>query len=445
MTLSRAPEPETTPIAELPSKKVLYRPVLPVTGELRVSSTCSTPPPLRFLPGTRRQTDGYLLDHYLQVTSAQLAGRVEPQNAFISHLVPVAYTDPAVFQCILALSGAQLYAKIDEYEHHARSHYAVSLRSVKHNLLDWRKAGTTSLMALLTATLLLGFFETVIGDKSGSFYYHLRASRTLLVELRSNRYHEADHCLLDLLTEIYAFFAITTNLTLHADLSPNRDIPQDQFLSREVLSSLNRGTDIYGVLFGSAHELLALINPIARSARHLLSYPNDENRTALLIEYEHQILSWRKPPSICQQITRSAPLDSIDVYELAGRIYQQVLLIFLYTMFHGPQAPTPSLDAQITVHVGLAFSFLGILPRDAFVQTTLMWPMLIAGSCLRDPAARARVLAGLESLPYTMLSVARMFEFLVLLWKEMDEDPRAFGPYGIELTMVKHKFNLCSG
>lgn len=159
VTLSRAPEPETTPIAELPSKKVLYRPVLPVTGELRVSSTCSTPPPLRFLPGTRRQTDGYLLDHYLQVTSAQLAGRVEPQNAFISHLVPVAYTDPAVFQCILALSGAQLYAKIDEYEHHARSHYAVSLRSVKHNLLDWRKAGTTSLMALLTATLLLGFFE----------------------------------------------------------------------------------------------------------------------------------------------------------------------------------------------------------------------------------------------------------------------------------------------
>lgn len=159
VALSRAAGTITTAIVGLVAKKGGFRPVLPATGELRGPYTCSSLYPLNLMPGPRLQTDGFLFDHYLQVTSAQLAGRIHPLNPFVSHLIPVAVTEAAVFQCILAISGAQLCAKSDEYEHSARSHYAVSLRSVKHNLLQWQNADTKSLMGLLTATLLLGFFE----------------------------------------------------------------------------------------------------------------------------------------------------------------------------------------------------------------------------------------------------------------------------------------------
>jgi hypothetical protein len=117
------------------------------------------PHPLAFMPGPRRETDGHLFDHYMQVTSMQIAGRVKPRNPFLSHLIPMAYTDAAVFQSLLALSGAQLCAKSSAYEQNARSHYAVTLRSVKHTLLNWRNADAKALTGLLTATIMLCFYE----------------------------------------------------------------------------------------------------------------------------------------------------------------------------------------------------------------------------------------------------------------------------------------------
>jgi hypothetical protein len=228
--------------------------------------------------------DGHLLGHYLQVTSAQSAGRVEPQNPFLTHLIPVAFSGSTVFQCILALIRAQLNTNLPHYEHSTQSHYAVSLRGVKHNLLEWQKADTASLIALLSTAILLGFYElrgtwsllrrlrcisfqtadwrlllqAVIGGINGSLHYHPQASRTLLLELRNNRPHESDRPTLYLLTKIYASFAITTNLTLHADVSTERDIPQNPFLCLEISSSLNKDNDIYGILLGSAHELYSL-------------------------------------------------------------------------------------------------------------------------------------------------------------------------------------------
>lgn len=282
--------------------------------------------------------------------------------------------------------------------------------------------------------------QTVIGDTTGTFHYHLRASRTLLLELRENRLHEADRPMLDLLTEVYAYFAITSNLTLHSNLSPDRNIPQDFFLSAEVLASLNRGNYIYGNLFGCAHELFALINPIARSARRFLSKPNDEQHNAQLAAYEKQILEWTPAPPGRKSLmgTRTPPPPaSPDPYDLAARIYQQAILIFLYTMFHGANPPTPQLIATVEPRVKQTLGLAGSLGRDTHIQTTLWWPILMACSCLRDPVVRTGVLAVLETLPYTMLIVVRRYEFLIMLWEEMEADEGAYGPWGIEKTMVR--------
>ncbi|KAH7093477.1 fungal-specific transcription factor domain-containing protein [Paraphoma chrysanthemicola] len=260
----------------------------PETGKLQ----CALMSPIASIPGLTRPRDALLFSHYLQVTAAQLAGKTEPKNPFLSHLVPIACNEPSVLRCMLAVSGAQLSVQSAEYEGEARSNYAVSLRSVKHNLVNWRESQTSVIVSLLTSTIMLGFFEVVIGDTHANFQFHLRASRTLLYELRKKRAHEVDKSLLDLLTELYAFFAITTNITLHAELTPDRTIPQDSLLSFEVLLFLNQGSEFYGILFGAAHELFALINPITNTARHFLADINLEARFEQIVKYETRIQGW---------------------------------------------------------------------------------------------------------------------------------------------------------
>jgi hypothetical protein len=103
--------------------------------------------------------DSYLLEHYLSVTSHQLTGREQKHNPFLAHLIPLALQDRKVLEGVLAVSGAHLSYQAERFEHDARLHYAVTLRSVKHTLQAWHTLDTYDLIALLTTTLLLCYFE----------------------------------------------------------------------------------------------------------------------------------------------------------------------------------------------------------------------------------------------------------------------------------------------
>jgi hypothetical protein len=103
--------------------------------------------------------DSYLLEHYLSVTSHQLTGREQKHNPFLAHLIPLALQDTKVLEGVLAVSGAHLSYQAERFEHDARLHYAVTLRSVKTTLHSWRTLDTYDLIALLTTTLLLCYFE----------------------------------------------------------------------------------------------------------------------------------------------------------------------------------------------------------------------------------------------------------------------------------------------
>ncbi|KAF1849018.1 uncharacterized protein K460DRAFT_280828 [Cucurbitaria berberidis CBS 394.84] len=401
----------------------------------------SVPHPLGFMPGIRRASDWHLFDHYVGVTAVQLAGRLAPRNAFLSHLLPVAYQDARVVQCILALSGAQLCFRSNQFEYNARSHYMASLRSVKHALLTWRSLTTTELVGLLTTTLLLCYFEILICNTEGHFFYHLRASRVLLIELRDCRADQVDQSLLDLLTEFYAYFAISTTITLHTDLPVNRHIPEDSFLSSAALSSLNRGNDIYGVLFGSAHGLWGLIMPIARSARYFGQHQNVNQRDINLRKYESEILSWTYTPFGQPSTGQDTALDP---YQLAGEIYQQTLLIFLYTTFNGPNPPTPDIYAKVDACVATALRLVAKIPLTHPLQTTLTWPSLIVGSCMRNPYDRAGIKYLMkQQLCATMLDLKRNLKFLLQLWEYQDKDETVYGPYGIELVIKRKSLHLC--
>ncbi|EUC38149.1 hypothetical protein COCVIDRAFT_106561 [Bipolaris victoriae FI3] len=385
------------------------------------------------MPGLRNESEKHIFDHYIKVTATEIAGRIVPINPFVSYLLPVAYQDTRVVGCLLALSGAHLRGyKGDRFEHDARSYYAVTLRSVKHGLLDWKESSTQNLISLLIVMLAMCWFESLSSEMNGSVYHHLRASRTVLLELRGR--HSSHGPLLEFLTEIYAFLAINSNLTLNTDFAVSRHIPYDDFLSPEALNSLNWGTESHGVLLGSCHELLGLIMPIAESARQHVREPDPVRKAEDKRHFERLIKAWKPSPSL---LIKDDPDERI-----AGQIQQQVLLIFLHTMFHGNERPTASLMQTVDDILDQMIEIASKFSPKSRVHSTMNWGARIVGSVCRKTRHREMMRAQMNTAPENKPRVKPTWAFLEDLWVEMDKDEGVYGPRGIEIMMRKRNINL---
>jgi hypothetical protein len=71
--------------------------------------------------------------------------------------------------------------------------------------------------------------------------------------------------------------------------------------------------------------------------------------------------------------------------------------------------------------------------------STILWLMIIMGSRLRVPEKRHKLREMLVASPFHMTAFRRTIQLLDWLW----EDSSAYGPYGLEAVMKKHKINLC--
>ncbi|KAL6161169.1 hypothetical protein ACJBU6_00300 [Exserohilum turcicum] len=385
--------------------------------------------------GLHKESEKHIFDHYLNVTATEIAGRILPLNPFVSHLVPVAYQDTRVVACLLALSGAHLSTYKDgRFEHDARSYYAVTLRAVKHGLLAWKEASTQDLISLFIVILSLCWFESLISELNGNVFYHLRASRTVLLELRARNSRELHASLLDLLTEVYAFLAISANITIGTDFPVSRYVPYDPFLAPEALLSLNWGNDIHGVLFGSSHELFGLIVLITESARYHMRNHDPERKAAEKSEYERRILAWEHVPSA------SSKEDATE--RIAGQINQQVVLIFLYTTFHDSVRPSAALMEKIDGILDRVLELSFHLNPTSRIHTTMTWAARVAGSVCRKKNHRAMMMSQMKVGPSNKPRARRTESFLGYLWAEMDKDESVYGPHGIEFIMRSRNTNL---
>lgn len=88
-----------------------------------------------------------------------ISGRVTPENPFTVDILPLAYSNERVLYGILAVSGAHALCSLEQSEYDWRSLYAVTLRSIKHDLVSWHVMDLEQKVGLSTATLLLTLCE----------------------------------------------------------------------------------------------------------------------------------------------------------------------------------------------------------------------------------------------------------------------------------------------
>ncbi|USP78835.1 uncharacterized protein yc1106_06109 [Curvularia clavata] len=406
------------------------------------------------MPGLQKESEKRIFDHYVRVTATEITGRALPLSPFVSHLLPVAYHDTRVVTGLLAMSGAHLYAYKDKrFEHDARSYYAVTLRSVKHWLLGWKESSTQDLIGLLTVMICLCWIEemhflkgtsyantrladlqNITREPTGNVYHHLRASRTVLLEIRARQNEHTDGPLLDLLTEVYAFLAISSNITLTDDFAVSRSFPYDDFMSPESLLSLNRGTDIHGILMGSTHEMQGLIIPITESARHHMHKQDPVRKAEDKQYFERRIRAWKYVP------LSSAADDFVE--RVAGEIQQQVILIYLHTMFNGTDRPSLSLMEKIDGILDKILELAVDLPPRSRAHSAMTWSARIAGSVCRLPRHRNMMSMQMQVAPENKPRAIITQLFLEDLWAEMDKDSIMYGPHGMEILMRRKNISL---
>lgn len=129
--------------------------------------------------------------------------------------------------------------------------------------------------------------------------------------------------------------------------------------------------------------------------------------------------------------------------DLAAQCVRHALYVYALTSLEGPSAglrhTSQHIQGVIQVNAEAAIEIALSLTNTCYLSH-LLWPVLIAASCMIEPEYRKALTQLFAQTPYEMRNVATAAKVLHLLWA--DEDPRAYGPHGLIFESEKHGLNL---
>ncbi|KAH7169460.1 fungal-specific transcription factor domain-containing protein [Fusarium sp. MPI-SDFR-AT-0072] len=404
-----------------------------------------------------------LFEHYLTQTAALLVPLPMSHNPFIRLILPVAFSDDLVMHSILALSGSHLgHQQVNsvEIQHATWRHYLVVIRSLRSEIQDHAAVSDNpdKTLRLLMVLIILCHLEVISGDTKGNMFQHLRASRQLILWARSRALDGTSRPMFGFMMELYAYLVLMNILTPYGVVE-QRTIPFDSFILS--LSSLDE-FETFGIMFGGMHSLFELIPKISVLFAQRLREdgredeglgPGADSCPSLQSLEMYRILrglidNWSLPPHLYPANdpgTCTTPGAGSDGRRkeryLSGEIYRHALSIYLAASMAGKGGAGRLVLDEIQGHVEAVLDLAPLLEESCF-DYTILWPIIICGSCLVEESLKRRVLSGLSSSRYHMGHTKTACQLLDALWA--DPDPRAYGPYGLHLVMEKHGFSFCS-
>ncbi|KAL7917223.1 fungal-specific transcription factor domain-containing protein [Trichoderma austrokoningii] len=264
---------------------------------------------------------------------------------------------------------------------------------------------------------------------------HLRASRELVRRLRiQTQSSNIDQDSLGFSLELYAYLSIINSLASYRSIGKLAQ-PYDTFLtSLDELSSYST----FGSMFAGCHSLYELIPHISRlNAEYIAGEKilGDDwiPSSKLRLRYEaieHRIATWILPPPL----DFSAQCKATDI-STGAEVIRHGLYIYLMTSFLGSGRPDPIAQSQIDAQVDIVLA-LATSVNDMRIKTILLWPCIIAGSCLINKKQQKCLIDALLHSGFDMKHLFSLCEILELMWSE--NDTSAYGPYGLYLIMEKN-------
>ena len=225
-------------------------------------------------------------------------------------------------------------------------------------------------------------------------------------------------------------------------LAVSRSLPTDTF-SKPLADLETCGT--FGTFFSGCHELHHMIPVVSRlSSRRLSEELQGFVKPSQSLQEDHDRLHERLAAWTFPDVKLPAEESSEDLKlrQHAAEALRHAIHIFLATSLAGATVGDPGIRAVVSQHVHAVFVETPHLINARKYVATILWPILIAGSCLAKPAWQEAMLREMRGGWFQMRQLEVWAQLLELLYK--DPDPRAFGPYGLYLTMEKHGMNVAN-
>lgn len=235
----------------------------------------------------------------------------------------------------------------------------------------------------------------------------------------------------DFVIEYYTYTASVSMISADAGASPQllmnfeREQRAQQLVDRQYV----------GNLCGCWLELLLLIPSIFGWGRQ---WTVTDNQSAVPTADDFLIFG-----SLQAQILRWSPYPWVTLeVSLAGRIFQQAMLLYLYTAAGCLQ---PSGSGMYQVMVGAATSeameYLDQLSPKVRINSGLCWPIAVVGSCLSDPKQQDCLRRRLNEMVGTF-GLGNMHRTLLLLEHMWQMSPGETGPWSISRVMQEHRIRF---
>ncbi|KAF4342057.1 C6 transcription factor [Fusarium beomiforme] len=333
---------------------------------------------------------------------------------------------------LLAISASHLLYKRSDMTEICASHYAIVLRAMKHTVTRWKGLHSQDQIALLAATLALCWFETIDVNTRGALYHHLKASKSMF-QMVKQYLKGHDPSLFGFLAEQYAYLSTVSNITFR---SPSFDPEMNRTLSLPSLELLNQGSNFYGCLFGCSHPVYETIPMICDLAKLRAKEGVTPSQTSsqYYLSIIGKLKAWRPT---------QGPFSKD--FEYAGQLYREACLIFLESSFHGPYTHSSDLHAAVEP---ILVRFLQVFAKMSYESpswTTVMWPILTAGSHMRCQEQRNQLSEIILNSTFDMRAVDNTLYPLRLLWGKMKFDDDFYGSYGLEKVLEESGITMCVG
>ncbi|KAL6824795.1 fungal-specific transcription factor domain-containing protein [Trichoderma sp. SZMC 28015] len=419
------------------------------SSPISTALSCQSPTHDLPIPGTAcnlTQVSITLLQHYSESTAGLLCTSPPTKSPFITVVLPLASTDELIMHTILALSGMHLECRQSarnsgsigsvnlEVQRATALHYQNTISGLRRELLNFDSANDRQQARLLLILIIACHYEAISGNKSGMMLQHLRASREIVGRLLTQPQRgNIDRDSLGFSLELYAYLSIVNSLASYRSIGKLAQ-PYDTFLtSLDELSSYST----FGSMFGGCHSLYELIPRISQLGVEYLAgqsilgddwIPGAELQSCYKA-IEQRIITWTMPPSADSLVQH----ENSDI-TTAAEVIRHGLYIYLMTSFCGAGRPDPisqlQIEAQVDIVLALASSVKNMRSR-----TILLWPCIIAGSCMTKEEQQKHLKYELLHSGFDMKHLFSLSEMLERMWS--DDDVRAYGPYGLYLTMEK--------
>lgn len=221
----------------------------------------------------------------------------------------------------------------------------------------------------------------------GTSVDHLFAAKSLIHDLLGRPNRRLPISLKAFLVECYTYVG---SLSI---LSTDRTAAKQSYITPEVVRAVEEliEAEYIGNLTGCWLGLLLII-PRIFDFGHLFAIDIAEHGRPsidLMMEFAKlhtEIIQWRPYPSAQPDV------------RLAGYIYRQAVLMYLYTSVADldEQSDSSSLDSKMKSCVDEGLSLLSELSPTGRINTSLCWPTTVLGSCLDDPEQQDFVRQRLE-------------------------------------------------